>query len=134
MGSRKETNRIWSNPNDFEGKREAANPRNQPCLSTCRPHGYKSRDNGKFSSAEEEAFVGILQGWSLQNRPLSKELFLKHVKPTNWCSGFMQCHKSILSSQVVQALKEERTELILLKSGLKLLNKNSFKMVFQGKF
>ena len=81
-------------------------------------NGGKVHGNMIFSSEDEEAFVGLLQGWDLLGRGLSQEDFLRSIREEfhlsdswdshDWLEGFLKRHKARLSPRTVKELKGER--------------------------
>lgn len=82
----------------------------------------KLHGNALFSAEEEEAFVGLLQGFSMLSRGLTKQAFIRSVmaaKPEltkakkgwdadGWFAKFMQRHSTRLTQRTIKGLKSER--------------------------
>lgn len=80
--------------------------------------GGKHHGNRLFLDEEEEGFVGLIQGWSLLNRPLSGKIILEEIKSLypdlkdwngeSWLRRFTDRHESRFSARTVKGLKSER--------------------------
>jgi hypothetical protein len=80
--------------------------------------GGKIRSNMIFTSEEEEMFVGLLEGFSLLNRPLTRRAFISHVitlrpnltnwNPSGWCNRFFSRHHERISMKTVNGIKSSR--------------------------
>jgi hypothetical protein len=81
--------------------------------------GWRLHGNNSFSVDEELALVGVLEGFSLKHRPLTRSMFLDQVRKMpgmgprkdldSWYSGFRQRHKKRLSQRAIKGLEDART-------------------------
>lgn len=86
------------------------------------------RKNMLFTASEEEELVGILEAFSIINRPLTNSLFINHVRtlrpnhplwdPKSWSRRFFQRHADRLSIKTIHGIKNERLSSNLLSETL----------------
>ena len=118
--------------------REASDPLNLNFESTRswfkRWKKNKGRRDGNqlFGAKIEEELVGMLEGWSLLNRPVPRHLFLQHVRqlrpdksdwdPAGWYTSFLTRHKVRLSPRVLKGLERERVDNSVLAQTIEFAN------------
>ena len=94
------------------------------------------RKNMLFTASEEEELIGILEAFSILNRPLTNSLFINHVKtlrpshpswnPKSWSRRFFQRHADRLSIKTINGIKNKRLSKSLLNETLNFIDNFEF--------
>jgi hypothetical protein len=83
-------------------------------------NGGRRHGNQLFGAQVEEELVGMLECWSLLDRPVTRAVLLRHVtvlrpdkskwNAAGWYTTFLARHKDRLSPRVLKGLKRERVD------------------------
>lgn len=81
-------------------------------------NGEKIFGNMIFSGIEEESLVGLIEGFSLLNKPLSRSMLIEHVhtlrpnllnwEPKFWVTHFLERHKSRIKNKILSGINSSR--------------------------
>jgi hypothetical protein len=95
-------------------------------------NGGRRHGNQLFGAQVEEELVGMLEGWSLLDRPVTRAVFLRHVtvlrpdkskwNAAGWYTTFLRRHEDRLSPRVLKGLERERVDTSVLTQTIEFVN------------